>query len=164
MKQYKHIFFDLDRTLWDFETNARETLLELYVKYKLPEQGVDSFDKFHERYLAINENMWKHYIRGSINKETLRVKRFYDTLKKFGIRNKHLTLALSDDYIELSPQRTNVFPHTHEVLGYLHKKYDLHIITNGFEEVQYTKLEKCNISTYFKHVITSERAGAQKPA
>ena len=163
-KEYKHIFFDLDRTLWDFETNSRETLSELYKKYKLDEQGIDSFDKFHERYLAINENLWKHYLRGNVNKETLRVKRFYDTLKKYGIKNKHLTLAISDDYIEMSPSRTSVFPHTHEVLEYLHKKYILHIITNGFEEVQHIKIEKCKIKNYFTHVITSEKAGAQKPS
>lgn len=164
MKAYKHIFFDLDRTLWDLERNSRETLAELYEKHKLAEQGVDSFTTFHERYLEINENLWNHYLRGDLAKETLRVKRFHDTLKEYGIKNRHLAGVLADDYISKSPHKTHVLPYTHETLAYLEKKYTLHIITNGFEEVQHIKIEKSGIRNYFKHVVTSEEAGAQKPA
>ncbi|MEW6469087.1 MAG: YjjG family noncanonical pyrimidine nucleotidase [Bacteroidota bacterium] len=163
-KTYRHIFFDLDRTLWDFEANSRETLAELFAKYRLQERGVASFEGFLERYHAINDNLWRHYLRGNLNKETLRVKRFYDTLKKYGIKDKYLTLAMSDDYIAMSPLRTNLVPHTREILGYLHKKYRLHIITNGFEEVQHIKINACKIDVYFEQVVTSDRAGAQKPS
>lgn len=161
--KYKHIFFDLDRTLWDFETNAYHTLSELYVKHDLASRGITSFDDFLERYKRINTEMWGKYGLGTITKEMLRNERFQRTFAEFGVNDEQLSLAIGTDYIALSPVRTALFPYTAEVLAYLAGKYQLYILTNGFEEVQHLKLERSGIKHHFRDVITSERAGFKKP-
>lgn len=160
---YTTIFFDLDRTLWDFETNSHETISELSEKHKLLEKGVESVSHFITEYLQINEQLWDDYRKGLIDKNTLRYDRFYRTLLKFNIDDKPLSQAIGNDYVDISPLKTGLFPHTKEVLGYLNNKYKLHIITNGFEEVQHVKIKNCGIEKYFDQVITSERAGYKKP-
>lgn len=163
MKDYKHIFFDLDQTLWDFETNSRETLLELAHKYKLSEKGVDSIDEFIAQYIHINKQMWDDYGKGLIDKNTLRYNRFHQALGRYKIIDKTLSENIGNDYLSISPLKTNMFPHSIEVLKYLSEKYFLHIITNGFEEVQHIKIKNCGIKQYFDQIITSERAGFKKP-
>jgi len=160
---YEHIFFDLDRTLWDFETNSHETLTELALKYKLSEKGIDSIDEFITVYFHINERMWDEYRKGLIDKTALRYNRFHEALNKYKISDRNLSENMGNDYISLSPLKTNLFPHTIDVLNYLSKKYSLHIITNGFEEVQHIKIKNCGIGHYFDQIITSERAGFKKP-
>jgi putative hydrolase of the HAD superfamily len=160
---YTTVFFDLDHTLWDFETNSREVLTELSVQYQFLERGVPSFDIFMQDYFLINERLWDAYGKGTINKESLRFDRFYETFKKYGITDRSLTDAISNDYVSLSPLKKNLFPHAITVLNYLREKYALHIITNGFEEVQYLKLKSSGIDHYFSNVITSESSGYQKP-
>ncbi len=160
---YQHIFFDLDRTLWDFETNSNETLIELAQKYNLIERGIDSIENFIQEYLIINDALWVQYGKSLITKETLRFDRFHKTFLKYNIDDKKLVENIGNDYVAQSPYKTNLFPHTHEVLDYLSKKYTLHIITNGFEEVQHIKIKNCGIENYFSEIITSERAGYKKP-
>jgi putative hydrolase of the HAD superfamily len=161
--KYRHIFFDLDRTLWDFETNAFLTLTELYNKHGLKERGIAPFDDFLERYKRINIEMWDGYGKGTITKEMLRNDRFQRAFAEFGVHDKELSLAFGSDYVKLSPARTALFPYAADVLAYLSEKYELHILTNGFEEVQHIKLERSGIRKHFKEVITSERAGFKKP-
>ena len=163
MKDYKHVFFDLDRTLWDFETNSFETLSELAHKYKISEKGVVSIDEFISRYVKINELMWDKYRKGLIDKNTLRYQRFHEIFENYGIRDRKLIEDFGNDYLSVSPLKTNLFPHCIEVLHYLNQKYSLHIITNGFEEVQHIKIKNCGIGHYFDHIITSERSGFKKP-
>jgi putative hydrolase of the HAD superfamily len=161
--KYRHIFFDLDRTLWDFETNALLTLGELYGKYNLSERGVSSFMAFLKTYTQINDEMWAGYGKGTITKEDLRFGRFYKALADHGVNDEALSRAIGDDYIALAPSRTALFPHTIEALEYLSAKYPLYILTNGFEESQHVKLQNAGLTKYFKEVITSERAGYKKP-
>lgn len=160
---YTNLFFDLDRTLWDFETNSHETLSELLQKYNLLEKGIGSSTNFINEYLVINEQLWDEYRKGSIDKDTLRYDRFYRTLMKFAIDDRTLSQDIGNDYVLNSPLKTGLFPDTIEVLNYLNDKYTLHIITNGFEEVQHVKIKNCGIEKYFDQVITSERAGFKKP-
>jgi len=161
--KYKHIFFDLDRTLWDFDANSTETLQDIIVKYSLIEKGVSSFSAFNEVYLRFNTMLWNLYINGDLIKEKLNFQRFNLTLEAFGIRNSLLASNISDEYVKMSLLRTILFPHAIETLEYLYGQYKLHIITNGFEEVQFKKLELSGMNKYFEHVITSEDAGARKP-
>ena len=161
--QYEHIFFDLDHTLWDFETNSKEALFELADKYKLLERGVDSMDNFLVEYFIINEKLWDGYRKGTVEKEELRYGRFQQTFQKFNIVDKELTISFSDDYVNSAPHKTNLFPHAIETLEYLKEKYVLHIVTNGFEEVQYLKMKNTNLEKYFSQIITSERSGYKKP-
>ena len=162
MTTYTYIFFDLDRTLWDFEANALETFGELFTKYKLYSICND-FHSFHEEYRKINRKLWKQYRDGQIKKEILKYKRFYLTLKEFGKDDVELAKKLGEDYVHLSGEKTRLFPYTHEALSYLKEKYNLFIITNGFEEVQFKKINNCNLEQYFRKIITSEKAGVQKP-
>jgi putative hydrolase of the HAD superfamily len=160
---YTHVFFDLDRTLWDFASNSKKTLTELIHKYQLPEKGIGSADLFIEEYLKINEQLWEQYGRNIIDKDTLRFQRFHQTLLKYGIDDPNISEGIGNDYVSMSADRTDLFPGAVEVLTYLREKYSLHIITNGFEEVQHVKLQKSGIDVYFSSVITSEMAGYKKP-
>ena len=161
--QYDTIFFDLDHTLWDFETNSKEALTELASKYRLLDKGITSLDTFLIEYFAINESLWEDYRKNIITKETLRYGRFHQALKKFEIEDFELATAIGNDYVAIAPYKTNLFPHSIEVLEYLKEKYSLFIITNGFEEVQHLKLRNSKLDHYFSDVITSERSGFKKP-
>ena len=161
--KYKHIFFDLDHTLWDFEKNALETLSELYEHFKLSEHGVPSLELFVETYLHRNDLMWEQYRFGNIDKDTLRNKRFEFALYDLEVEDSRLAKTLSDEYIKIGPKKTNVFPQTHETLDYLKEKYTLHIISNGFPETQSIKMDSSDISKYFSKVILSENVGFKKP-
>lgn len=161
--KYKHLFFDLDRTLWDFDKNSIETFHDIHHKYELSDRGVVNFDKFLDTYLRINTQLWEVYRKGGIEKEVLSVERFSLTLNSFGIVDDVLSRHMALDYIHLSPTKKNLFPGTFEVLEYLHSKYALHIITNGFEEVQHKKVAISGLGKFFNHTITSDEAGYKKP-
>jgi putative hydrolase of the HAD superfamily len=162
MKKYKNIYFDLDRTLWDFDSNAKESFQDIYKKYELQEI-FNTFDNFYNTYVKHNERLWKIYRDGKIRKSVLTFKRFALTLEEFGVKDEELAKKIGQDYIEISPTKKRLFPGTYETLDYLKDKYNLYIITNGFNEVQFTKLKNSKLDTYFKKVFTSENAGAQKP-
>ena len=162
--KYKHIFFDLDRTLWDFEKNSHEVLIELYQYYCLQTKGIDNIKLFIERYEYHNEKLWELYRQNKIEKNKLRNERFKITLNEFGINSIELANDLGDYYVAHCPKKTNLFPFVHSTLKYLKNKYKLHIITNGFEEVQYQKLENSNLIDYFEQIITSEQVGFKKPS
>ena len=156
----KHIFFDLDHTLWDFETNSDIAFETIFKKYGV---GVD-LQKFLNYYRGINQNYWRLYRNEKITKEELRVGRLRDTFKKIKHEaNFELINNLSIDYIEVLPKNNHLFDGAHEILEHLKLKYKLHIITNGFNEVQYKKLENSGLSGYFDKIITSEDAGVKKP-
>jgi len=163
MNHYKHIFFDLDNTLWDFERNSTETLRELYHTHRLDQLGVSSPEFFIRTYQERNAMMWEQYRLGKIDKETLRTQRFVFTFWDMGLDASLAPPALAEDYIRISPKKNYLFPHAHEVLAYLHQKYTLHIITNGFTEVQYIKLDAADLSKYFDEIIISEHTGYKKP-
>jgi len=162
--KYKHLFFDLDHTLWDFEANAKATLQELHHSLQLEERGVHDFELFYTNYLAINEKLWERYRNGHIKQEDLRIKRMRQSLLEFKIADETLAKAMSIQFLELLPTRTILFPFTKEILTYLAGKgYEMHLITNGFEEIQHKKLKYSGIDSFFKEVITSERSGSLKP-
>lgn len=161
---YKHIFFDLDHTLWDFEENSRETLEDLYGEFSLLDRGVPDFPVFHRTYVMHNERMWERFRKGFITREELRYKRLWHTLLEFRIADEQLVLALSDRYLEILPTKKHLFSDTRELLEYLRTKgYPMHLITNGFEHTQHLKLRHSGIDGFFRHVITSESAGSLKP-
>lgn len=158
----KHIFFDLDHTLWDFNKNSKETLAELYTELNLSNY-LPSFIDFYNKYLEVNDALWDLYRKNMISKEVLRTVRFLNTFKYFNFFNSELAETLGNEYVARSPHKSNLFEGCHEVLIQLKLKYTLHIITNGFEEVQLIKLRSANLTQYFSHIITSEMAGVTKP-
>lgn len=69
---YKHLFFDLDHTLWDFEANSKDTIKQLFDHNNLAEKGIPNFEEFHDRYSFHNERLWDRYSKGFIKQEELR--------------------------------------------------------------------------------------------
>lgn len=160
----KHLFFDLDRTLWDFEKNSEAALRILFDTLEL-QNHIKSFDSFHGTYKKINASLWNAYGKGTLSKDILRVKRFDDTLKSFQLHSSELAEKLADGYVEISPLQTHIFPETHETLATLKSDgFQMHIITNGFQEIQHIKLANCNLNAYFDVVVCSEEVGKNKPA
>jgi len=163
-RHYRHLFFDLDHTLWDFEANARATLQELHEAMQLEEKGINDFDLFHKNYLLHNEKLWERYRNGFIKQEDLRVKRMWLSLLDFKIADEELAREMSTRFLDLLPTRTILFPYTKEILQYLADKgYLLHLITNGFEKTQHSKLMYSGLKTFFKEIITSESSNSLKP-
>lgn len=163
-RKYRHIFFDLDHTLWDFDSNARQTLAHLYEDLGLEKRGVTDFEKFYQNYLVHNERLWDRYRKGYIRQDELRLKRMWLSLLDFKIADENLAKTMNVQFLELLPTRNQVFPHTHEILRFLRdRSYQLHLITNGFEEVQHNKLRHSGLSDYFGEVITSEGSNSLKP-
>lgn len=162
--KYKHLFFDLDHTLWDFDANAKATLYQLHLDLKLVDKGIHDFDLFHKNYLQHNESLWARYRNGQIKQDELRIKRMWLTLLDFQVADEDLTRQLSELFLQLLPTRTILFPDTKEVLHYLRAKgYQLHLITNGFETTQHAKLNYSGLGIFFKEVITSEGSDSLKP-
>jgi putative hydrolase of the HAD superfamily len=161
--KYKHIFFDLDHTIWDFDKNAEEALHELYGIYKLNELGLHSPGLFIKTYTRNNHQLWAEYHVGKITKTELREARFKKTFLDMGLRPDIIPVGFEDDYVKLCPTKTNLFPDAHETLQYLRTKYTLHLISNGFSESQEIKISRTNIGGYFQHVIISEVVGVNKP-
>jgi len=162
--KYKHLFFDLDHTLWDFDANAKITLTEIYSSFNLDTLGVQPFEAFYRHYLHHNEILWNRYHKGYITGEELKWKRMWRTLLEFKIGDEKLARDMSKKFLELLPGKNQLFPHAIEILDYLaDKNYQLHMITNGFEKVQWNKLNNSGLGRYFKHVITSETSNSLKP-
>jgi putative hydrolase of the HAD superfamily len=107
--------------------------------------------------------LWGLYRENKIKKEVLNIRRFELTLNEFGIDDLIMATHIAEDYISWSPLKTEIFPHSREALDYLYGKYTLHMITNGFEEVQQTKLDVNDLRKYFLTITTSEEAGVKKP-
>ena len=161
---YKDLFFDLDHTLWDFETNSKETIQELYNTYNLTDLGIVDFDGFYDTYSAHNHRLWDRYTKGFIKQEELRWKRVYLSLLDFKVANEKLAKEMSQAYLEILPNKQHLFPYTIEILNYLkEKEYKMHLITNGFESVQFKKIKNSGIANYFIEVITSEASNSLKP-
>jgi putative hydrolase of the HAD superfamily len=161
---YKHLFFDLDHTLWDFDSNSREALHDIYHSLSLAEAGVNDFDLFHKLYLGHNERLWDRYRKGQMKVDELRWKRMAVTLLEFKNGDEALARKMGIEFLDILPTKKKLFPDTVEVLHYLTgKKYALHLITNGFEKTQHNKLRTSGIDQFFREVITSEGSNSLKP-
>lgn len=164
MKAYKHLFFDLDHTLWDFDANSKETLRELHLHFELEKMGVAAFDDFFEHYKHHNHILWERYHKGFISSDDLKWKRMWRALLEYKIADEGLSRKMGAHFLEVLPTKKILFPYTIEILDYLSDKgYDMHIITNGFEKTQWSKLHNSGLKKYFSHVITSEASNSLKP-
>jgi len=156
----KHIFFDLDHTLWDFESNSKNTFEHIFKDKQI---GVEIED-FSLCYKPINQKYWKLFREDKVSKEKLRYGRLKETFEVLDYAiDDDLINVLAEKYIENLSNFNKLFSGTIDILNYLKPKYNMHIITNGFEEVQHRKLENSSILPYFKHIISSEKVGAKKP-
>jgi putative hydrolase of the HAD superfamily len=155
------VFFDLDHTLWDFEKNSALTFEKILKHNEVDVLIADFLDV----YIPINLEYWKLYRDEKVTKSELRYQRLKKTFDaiEFSISDS-LINTLSEEYIEHLSSYNHVFPHTFEILDYLKPKYRLHIITNGFQEIQDKKLKNANLYDYFEQIVNSEMAGVKKPS
>ncbi len=160
MKKYRHLFFDLDNTLWDFDLNSYHALQENFMRYRL---DLQNFDRFYDTYVSHNERLWEFYRQKKITKEELSRSRFELSFSDTGMTGVDPT-AFNRDYLELMPQQTRLCDGARVVLEKLSEKYELHIITNGFAEVQYKKLGNSDLSRFFSRVFVSEEIKSPKPS
>ncbi|MHA7058614.1 YjjG family noncanonical pyrimidine nucleotidase [Aquimarina sp. M1] len=160
IEKVNHIFFDLDHTLWDFDRNSALAFQLMFDKFEIR----IAIDEFLSVYQPINLRYWKLYREEQVSKTELRRGRL---IEAFDVLGKQLPLevidALSDDYINFLPLNNYLISGAIELLEYLMPKYHMHIITNGFKEVQHTKLSNARINHYFKTVTNSEEVGVKKP-
>ena len=154
------LFFDLDHTLWDFEKNSALTFEKLLADYKIPVRLED----FLKVYVPLNLEYWKAFREQRMDKETLRYRRIKDTFDRLQISiNDDMVYTLADAYIQNLPEHNHLFPGAIEILEQLNKQYSLHIITNGFREVQRFKMRNAGLTPYFITVTDSESVGVKKP-
>jgi putative hydrolase of the HAD superfamily len=156
----KHIFFDLDHTLWDFEKNSKLTFKIIFDKHGIP----FDLDSFIEVYKPINFKYWNMYRKNMISSENLRHERLKEVFSILGYPyDRALIDLMAEEYINYLSEQIHLFPDTNTVLDYLSEHYELHIITNGFEMIQHKKLKSSKINHYFKTVTTAEGSGYKKP-
>ena len=141
MKKYRHLFFDLDHTLWDFDRNTSEAIKEIYGIFNFSKWTFFTFNDFMRIFHEINDYLWGRFNRGLIDRIELRNRRFNLILGKLGVNESEVPEGIGEKYLELAPVKPNVIPYTLEILEYLHPKYHLHIISNGFDDVQHSKLK-----------------------
>ncbi|QRR03051.1 YjjG family noncanonical pyrimidine nucleotidase [Dyadobacter sandarakinus] len=162
--KYEHLFFDLDHTLWDFDKNSSESLEEIFHSQTLHQHGVHSCDDFISSFLKINAKLWNDFDTGQIHHTYIRQNRFRLVFESLGLACPDNHLEIGELYLQTLPDKKHLLEGASQVLDYVTAAgYKLHIITNGFNEVQARKLSGSEISHYFEHVITFENAQAKKP-
>ena len=163
MKYYRHLLFDLDHTLWDFKRSATETLCELYDTYQLTTLGHFSAQQFCDTFEEVNYYLWGLYNQGEYDQHRLRSERFGMILSRLGVDANRVPEGLADEYLRICPTKPHVMPHTIATLDYLRQHYQLHILTNGFAEVQAIKLKSAGLTDYFVEIVASDTTGHKKP-
>ncbi len=164
VSKYKHIFFDLDHTLWDFNKNSVKAMEIVYTSIHCEAFEKVKFTDFYTIYKTFNDEMWAKYAKGLVTQDDIKFQRFQKTFLHYGVNDQLLMAEFSKMYIDILPEQTFLFPHCKEILTYLtNRSYKLHILSNGFEDVQLKKLTNTKIFSFFNTIITSERVGHPKP-
>ena len=163
LRNKKHIFFDLDNTLWDFDKNSAAVLAELFEEFSLGAKLNTGLSEFIGHYRDVNLALWSKYYKREIDKKFLREERFNHVFSKYGYTNHEENLELTGHYIQRAPKGTCLKENCIETLDYLKTRYQLHIITNGFKEIQHIKIDGCGLRNYFSNIIISEEYGLVKP-
>ena len=160
--KYKNLFFDLDDTIWAFSQNARDTFEEVYQKYSF-DRYFDSFNHYYTLYQQRNTELWIEYGEGKITKDELNRQRFFYPLQAVGVEDEALAEQFSKDFFAIIPTKSTLMPHAKEVLEYLAPKYNLYILSNGFQELQCHKMRSAGIDRFFKKIVLSDDIGILKP-
>lgn len=160
---YQHLFFDLDHTLWDFDKNSNETIIELYEEGNFTSDTGADARQFLHKYRETNAALWQLYRHGKITKDRLRIKRFEDAFAFFGFGDNQRIHRFEQNYLYQAPRKTALMDGAEDLLLHLKGKYRIHIITNGFAETQHVKLERCGLKPYFDLIMTSDEIKVNKP-
>ena len=160
---YKHLFFDLDHTLWDFDRNSAESIAELFDTFRLSDAGIASAAEFSRHFIAVNRQLWADYDRNLITHGYIRENRFPMVFRSLGVDESAIQADLNAEYLHLLPRTPHLLESARDVLDYLKGRYTMHIITNGFADIQAVKMDSAEISHYFTHVVTNGVVDAKKP-
>ncbi len=164
MNKYQHIFFDLDNTLWDFDKSSMLAFEKVFELFDLIDYGIPSAKEFHKTYFIYNNMLWEEYRRGTIDKEFLKNERFRLPLKDYGIYDEKLAHDLGESYTDFAARMVALVPNTMKILNYLKEKdYKIHLITNGFLEVQNIKMQASGLDKMIDETFVSEVVGFKKP-
>jgi putative hydrolase of the HAD superfamily len=154
----KALFFDWDHTLWDHDLNAKEVLLDLAAEYELAIEPFSYWASFEK----INNGLWDQYAAGEISQAELRETRFVRFFQELSIEGP--AAEFGDKYLERAPRKTNLMPGAFELIQDLAAHFPLYILTNGFDDIQYVKIEGAGMRSFFKEIITSQQVGTKKPS
>jgi len=158
----KHLIFDLDDTIWDFQKNSKETLLGLHQDYKLEDKGV-SKQTFLQTFKEVNGRLWDQFDEGLITRDVIREKRFHSVLDKLAINHNGEAIQMQDEFMQKCSTSPFLVEGALQVLQRFQSTHTFHILSNGFDEIQFVKLESSGVMHYFDKIITSGRAGFRKP-
>lgn len=163
MSKYRHLLFDLDHTLWDYDRNVLESLRELFEIYLLQDLGVLTFDVFYEAFNTVNADLWNAYNTGKIDRTILRKERFKRIFEHMGADVLAVPAEMEEDFMQRTSSKPHLFPHSKETLTYLQNNYQLHIVSNGFDESQAVKMASSGLTSFFQLIVTSETTNYRKP-
>jgi putative hydrolase of the HAD superfamily len=156
----KALYFDLDHTLWDFEQNSALAFKALFKQYDI---GLE-LDSFLNVYIPNNIAYWRLYREGKIDKEKLRYERLKTVFDLLNYKASDvLIFDMADAYIQTLPQYNTLFPGAISILETLKPHYALHMITNGFKDVQHYKMKNSGLLPYFETITDSSSVGKKKP-
>jgi putative hydrolase of the HAD superfamily len=158
----KHLIFDLDDTIWDYQQNSKDTLTELYSTFKLIDEGVSN-EEFLKVFRDVNNGLWNDFDRGVITRDVIRKNRFPSVLEKLSVNLNGVAVQMQDDFMEICSSKKGLVNGALQVLEKFKDKYQYHILSNGFDEVQFKKLEASGVYHFFTNVITSGQVGFRKP-
>lgn len=164
MKRCTHIFFDLDHTLWDYNYNARKVLADMYIHFGLKEKTNTSLDGFQKLFFKINALLWHRFNLELIHREDIRQDRFNLILNQCNGSDIRLASELGDYFLYHCPRQEKLIEGADLILAYLESKYELYVITNGFDDVQWIKLKSSGLTKYIRDMFTSETIGFRKPS
>lgn len=162
MNKFHNIFFDLDDTLYDFSAASRESFHEAYDLLGY-DRFFSSFQEFMDIYTPRNLELWKEYGKGTITKDELNKQRYNHPLQVVGIDDEELAARFCREALSRIPTKNILIPGAIEILEYLYPKYNLYILSNGFQELQAHKMQTAGLSKYFKRLILSDHIGINKP-
>lgn len=173
MKQYKALFIDWDDTIGDFVGAAQQALRKVYELYQL-EKYFQSYDEFYQTYHQHNLELWEKYGKDQVTKQYLSLDRFLYPLMNASKTPDHLSTddiqhlfqmatQIAENFLQWTTDYFTLLPGAEQAIVRLAERYPLIILSNGFIEVQYHKIQRSGLSSYFQHVVLSEEVGCQKP-
>lgn len=163
MKNIKHIFFDLDNTLWDYRRNAEIAVRKVYLEFGIEKEYGYGFDEFYNHYYEVNESLWEKYRNAEITRPELQSRRFPESFKNLGIQNPDFAVEFELRFMAEVSDGKHLVPNAIEILEYLKGKYHIHVITNGFPKTTDYKINNSILKDFVETVVTAESAGAPKP-
>lgn len=150
------VLLDIDNTLIDFNECARHSIIEIFNNFNLP-----YCDKVFETFTNENIKIWKRLENGEITKSYLRANRWNIILEKLNIVadgpeiEELFEKGIANSAYEVQGAK--------ELLGYLYKKHQLCVVSNGFRAVQENRLNISGFTKYFDKMFFSEDIGINKP-